>query len=314
MASKDEKKAVVANGTAASVSSATAGAASAAAPGMDIVLSAPKAIDTNGKSTEAFRNYENSKRQAGVEAFYKEKNAKQTYAFVESMERRYGKPSLGRMGLWECLEFLDTFVDNSDPDTENSQMQHALQTAEAIRAAYPAPEHDWFALVGLIHDLGKILSPKGGEPQFAVVGDTHPVGCAFDKANVFHSYFAANPDAANAAYSSVNGIYKPHCGLRNVKMSFGHDEYLYQTAVRNGTTLPAEGLCIIRYHSFYPMHSSGAYKHLMDASDEANLKWIQTFQKFDLYSKAHTKYDPKQLKPVYAKLIEKYFPNGAIDW
>jgi hypothetical protein len=43
-----------------------------------------------------------------------------------------------------------------------------------------------FHLTGLIHDLGKILAhPEfGSEPQWAVVGDTFPVGCAFsDKAS-----------------------------------------------------------------------------------------------------------------------------------
>ncbi len=60
--------------------------------------------------------------EKGVEAFYREKNSKQTVAFVESMERKYSKATMGAMGLWECLEFLDSFVDNSDPDTEHSQV------------------------------------------------------------------------------------------------------------------------------------------------------------------------------------------------
>ena len=43
-----------------------------------------------------------------------------------------------------------------------------------IRKDYP--EEDWFQLVGLIHDLGKIMAFYD-EPQWAVVGDTFPVGC-----------------------------------------------------------------------------------------------------------------------------------------
>ncbi len=89
----------------------------------------------------------------------------------------------------------------------------------------------------------------------------------------------------------------------------GHDEYLYQVVTRNGCTLPSEALAIIRFHSFYPMHQGGAYRHLMNDKDLANLKWVKAFQKFDLYSKAHTKYDPKALKPVYQKMIEKYAPH-----
>ena len=68
----------------------------------------------------------------------------------------------------EALTYLDTLVDDSDPDTELSQLQHLLQTAEAIRRD---DHEDWFVLTGFIHDLGKILC-LSGEPQWSVVGDT----------------------------------------------------------------------------------------------------------------------------------------------
>lgn len=57
---------------------------------------------------------------------------------------------------------------------------------QAIRKAYPGEEWDWFHLTGFIHDLGKLLLlPKfGGLPQWAVVGDTFPVGCRFDGTGV----------------------------------------------------------------------------------------------------------------------------------
>ena len=57
------------------------------------------------------------------------------------------------MTVWEGLEKLNKLLDDSDPDTELSQIDHALQTAEAIRDGKPR----WFQLVGLIHDLGKLL-------------------------------------------------------------------------------------------------------------------------------------------------------------
>src|SRR4051812_13899098 len=107
------------------------------------------------------------------------------------------------MGIWEALEYLDSLVDDSDPDTELSQTQHALQTAEAIRAKYP--DDDWFQLTGLIHDLGKILAIACKEPQWCTVGDSFPVGCAFAKENVFSQFFAENPDTKHPVYSTVNG-------------------------------------------------------------------------------------------------------------
>src|SRR5262249_2922012 len=128
-----------------------------------------------------------------------------------------------RMGIWEALESLQQIVDDSDPDTDLPQIEHALQTAEAIRRdGHPR----WLILTGLIHDLGKVLS-LFGEPQWAVVGDTFPVGCAYSDAIVFPEFFAANPDAAVPQYQTRCGIYEEGCGFDQVHLSWGHDEYLY---------------------------------------------------------------------------------------
>jgi len=47
---------------------------------------------------------------------------------------------------------------------------------------------------GFVHDLGKCLCLYG-EPQWGVVGDTFPTGCAYSDAIVFPEYFRANPDS-----------------------------------------------------------------------------------------------------------------------
>ena len=102
------------------------------------------------------------------------------------------------MGIWEAMEFLNTLVDDSDPDTELTQIEHLMQTAEAIRAdGHPR----WFILTGLIHDLGKILC-LFGEPQWAVVGDTFPVGCRYSDKIVFPEFFADNPDCERRRVSN----------------------------------------------------------------------------------------------------------------
>ena len=113
------------------------------------------------------------------------------------------------MGIWEAMEFLNTLVDDSDPDTDLSQIEHNLQTAEAIRRdGHPR----WMILTGLIHDLGKVLC-LWGEPQWAVVGDTFPVGCAYSDKIVFPEFFAANPDQGQPAVPDPFGIYEPSCGM-----------------------------------------------------------------------------------------------------
>jgi inositol oxygenase len=275
------------------------------------------------KKKEEFRNYQNSARQKRVENLYRLQHTHQTYAFVERMEAKWlskfqQRPAQGLyMGIWEALEFMTT-VDESDPDTNFTQIMHALQTAESIRKKWSNEEDDWFVLTGLIHDLGKIMAvdnPAVGlaaEAQWAVVGDTFPVGCPFSQKNVFPQFFAENPDSKNPLYNQGLGIYQPGCGLRNVKMSWGHDEYLYRVCVGNNSTLPQPALYMIRYHSFYPWHKEGAYQELLDDHDREMFKWVKEFNQFDLYSKADEVPDVQKLKPYYQKLISKYFPEKLL--
>ncbi len=89
----------------------------------------------------------------------------------------------------------------------------------------------WFVLAGFVHDLGKVLCLYG-EPQWAVVGDTFPVGCAYSDEIVFPEFFAANPDSKVPEYQTKYGIYEPNCGLDNVHLSWGHDEYIYTVDTR----------------------------------------------------------------------------------
>ncbi|KAL5731440.1 inositol oxygenase [Ranunculus cassubicifolius] len=229
------------------------------------------------------------------------------------MREEYGKLNRMEMSIWECCELLNEFVDESDPDLDEPQIEHLLQTAEAVRKDYP--NEDWLHLTGLIHDLGKVLlHPSFGElPQWAVVGDTFPVGCYFDESNVYHKYFKDNPDYNNPLYNTREGLYTQGCGLDNVMMSWGHDDYMYLVAKSNETTLPSAALFIIRYHSFYPLHRSGAYTHLMNEEDGEKLKWLKIFNKYDLYSKSKERVDVKKVKPYYISLIEKYFP-ARLRW
>lgn len=74
---------------------------------------------------------------------------------------------------------------------------HCFQTAERIREKHP--NLDWFQLTGLIHDAGKVLA-LWGEPQYAVVGDTFPVGCRLSKKCVFSELHKENPDRDDKRY------------------------------------------------------------------------------------------------------------------
>lgn len=253
------------------------------------------------KETDEYRNYDNPGRDT-VKEFYRLNHTYQTYDFVQEKRAEFLAFDKKQMTVWDAFEFLNQLVDDSDPDTDLSQLQHLLQTSEAIRQdGHP----DWMVLTGLMHDLGKVLC-LFGEPQWAVVGDTFPVGCAYSDKIVYPEFFAANPDYDNKAYNSQYGVYSPACGLRNVTMSWGHDEYIYQI-LKN--YLPEEGLYMLRYHSFYAWHREGAYDYLLDDHDRKMLKWIQLFNPYDLYSKNPTPPNWNELRPYYENLVKKYLPE-----
>ena len=175
-----------------------------------------------GKGEEKFRDYEADARPS-VREFYRLNHANQTLAFVKSKKAEFLTLNRKTMGAWEAMEFLNQLVDDSDPDGDFTQIEHLLLCAEAARRD---GRPDWFVVTTLIHDLGKILC-LFGEPQWAVVGDTFPVGCQFSEKCVFPQYFRANPDFNDPVYRSECGIYSPNAGLENVDLSWGHDEYLY---------------------------------------------------------------------------------------
>ena len=258
-----------------------------------------------GKSEDEFRGYDDA--PEGVKALYRQNHAGQTLAFVRSKHEEYLPLRRETSTMWEALERLNELVDVSDPDTDLPQIAHALQTAEKMRAD---GRPDWMQLVGLIHDSGKMLC-FWGEEQWAVVGDTYPVGCRFDERVIYHDYFEANPDTKDPLLSTELGIYEEGCGMDNVLISWGHDEYIYQ--VMRDSKLPEEGLAMLRYHSFYPWHKEGAYTQFMDASDETKLYWVKEFNGYDLYSKSDGIPDVQELKPYYQGLIEKYLP-AKIQW
>lgn len=191
-----------------------------------------------------------------------------------------------------------------------------------LQQLYPKiTDWSWLPLVGFLHDLGKVLAAKpwGELPQWAVVGDTFPVGAPFSMANVYaeQGFFKKNYDInITDTYPGFFGKYKQNCGFNQVDMSWGHDEYGYAVLNRVTHYLPKEALYIIRYHSFYPWHTprngQRGYTELANHYDWMMLPLLKAFQKSDLYSKADHRPNPAELHAFYIDLVKKFMP-GCID-
>lgn len=267
---------------------------------------------------KTFRNYDQSDVTAAVREHYRKMRKNQTVDYVQKMHKKYltfDKP----MPLWEAMGHLNSLIDVSDPDLDLPNVQHLIQSAEAIREE---GRPDWMQLVGLIHDLGKVMFLWGSDAdgtsqaeQWGMVGDVFVVGCALPDSCVYPEFNKLNPDMKDARYNTTMGIYGKGCGLDNLDLAWGHDEYLYQVLSHHKENkLPDEAMVMIRYHSFYPWHSGGSYSELLNEKDNQYLEIIKDFNKYDLYTKSQKIYDLEDVRSYYQPIAEKYLGKGPIYW
>ncbi|KAK2714771.1 inositol oxygenase-like isoform X2 [Artemia franciscana] len=158
-------------------------------------------VEFSAKPIETFRDYtvnDEDPLRARVRKIYYDMHTNQTVEFVREKMSFWCQFNHFKATILEALELLNSLVDESDPDVDIPNIVHAFQTAERLRMDYP--QYDWLHLTGLIHDLGKVLALQR-EPQWAVVGDTFPVGCAYSEDIVYGvKSFKDNPDSRSSIY------------------------------------------------------------------------------------------------------------------
>jgi len=209
-------------------------------------------------SHRKLRNYENTVKET-VRNHYRNMRSCQTMEYNLRMRKKYlqfDKP----MVLWEAIEKLNDLIDVSDPDLDLPNIQHLIQSAEAIRNDN---RPDWMQLTGLIHDLGKVMYLWGcdedgtsQDDQWGLVGDVFAVGCRLPATCIYPEFNSLNPDMQDEKYNTDLGIYQSNCGIDNITLTWGHDEYLYQVLKNHETNcLPEKAMIMIRYHSFYLWHT-----------------------------------------------------------
>jgi inositol oxygenase len=272
------------------------------------------------KETDKYRNYQNEENPEKMQIIYNTYKLQRTninYAFNSYLIEKYATKFTKKSNFWAVFALLDGITDLSDPDTSLPNSIHALQVAEAIRLS--GKYEEWMPLVGLIHDMGKVLYIDGCDAdgtskttQWALVGDTFITGAPLPETLILPELNATNTD-------NIDGInvYCDGCGLDKCSVAFGHDEYMWRVMRRNGHKMPRAAEYIVRYHSLYAWHSSSAYDWLQNDEDKKMKRVVQEFNKFDLYTKNDSlpvKWTP-ELKEIYTALVRKYIsPTLEIYW
>lgn len=258
-----------------------------------------------------FRNYNDTNEK--IKLLYKEGREKQTLSYVKRKIYENRNRKKEKINIWEVVDKLSSFIDVSDPDVNIPNAHHLFQTAEeAKKEGMP----EWFQLICLLHDMGKIMFLWGNDEdgttiknQWGIVGDTFIVGIKIPNSIVFSEFNDLNIDHKN----NLNTYYN-RCGLNMCYISWGHDEFMYHVLENNVNTIPEEGYYIIRYHSLYLWHFNNEYLYYENEKDKRMKKWVKTFNNFDLYTKVDLKTDIIELKKYYSKLVLKYFKTEKFYW
>ncbi|GIL87510.1 hypothetical protein Vretimale_1606 [Volvox reticuliferus] len=274
-------------------------------------------------------SYHLTNSHAAVELFLRLNHARQTMDFVKRQTQLFANLDKANMTVWEALHTLNELREyeavlmaegrEALEIAELPLLEHAFQTAELCRLHHP--DLDWLHLVGLIHGLGKLLAHRrfGAQPQWAICGETYPLGCRFSPHILGSQYFTANPDRRRRLYNTSTGLYDSGCGLLNVVMSWSAQEYLYLVLMLNRVLLPQDGLWILRHAKFLSLtRPHSCYLPLCSGDDLRRLPLLRSFQSmvayrrvelpegFALTGEARTAY--------YTELIARYIGDGPLHW
>ena len=104
-------------------------------------------IDTFG----TFRNYTNSQHQKRVQHNYALMHQHQSVDFVQRMKQYYQLLNHTTMDVYNAFHYLNGILDESDPDSDVSQIIHAYQTAEAITRRFIRNDHDMAPQIFIQH-------------------------------------------------------------------------------------------------------------------------------------------------------------------
>lgn len=269
---------------------------------------------TSSEQPWAFRTYRPGTPQWNA---YHDRIIGSTYEHTQALRKKYLEDRPLEMTIAEAMAFYDDIVDESDPDlVDEPQIKHAVLSAMGAKSS-GLPE--WAIALGFIHDVGKVLVKRGLAQPF-VVGDEWPVGCAPSEKIVCSHFFAQNPDTTHPVYGTKLGIYEEGCGLDNLVISFGHDEYLHRVlddAIAEGAcSLPPEALHIVRYHSAYVIHTSGEYDYFLTDRDR---RWMSVLHAFrdhiDLYTKREAPGRIEDHLPGIYEIVHRYIrPDAKLRW
>lgn len=257
------------------------------------------------------------------------KHNNQTTVSAARLERKWRRPLVGRVAMWDLLHLLHFTIDHTDTVLMyTSQLIHCLQVYASVRdSTFSAAEADPtlkrdLMLAALVHDVGKLLTLFGEADE-----------------NVDCMNRLLNPD-------DVGG------GIDGLRFQFNHDTFGW---VKLRRYLPARVSDVVKLHSlreiatlahpdqsgkgfhlevpplakrrpgvavvidpmernFYVTLEQALRFNLRVSGDAHRARFIQMFSRFDAVSKVRTEVIPRVDVEEIDQLLHDFFPGGHLEW
>ena len=105
------------------------------------------------------------------------------------------------------------------------------------------------------------------------------LGCSPPTRANFGEFSHLDPDLSNDQANTPNGIYKEHCGMENLLLSWTGPEYMYFMLKHNGVSLPEEGFAALRLFQLGDWHTHDEYRHFSSEVDDGMKDFVTDFDK-----------------------------------
>ena len=267
--------------------------------------------------SKTHRNYLSA--SSSVEKTYLDMFQHQTLEYVNRMKKKYCSPPFYSATMETMMRALDHVTDESDPDTDLSQMIHAYQTAESLQERYLGspcslsslftPKEwenlpfslqtqydttleeyahrmglytykEWLPLVGFIHDTGKVLML----PELGSLPQWSVVGDTFPLGVSLspHFPFATQSHAISNSSLQDSSSYPPHCGFDRVTMSWGHDEYLASVLERHAHKQPKSSNILLPSEAIYIIRYHSFYAWHTPRGEQRSYLYLANKRDWDM--------------------------------
>lgn len=105
------------------------------------------------------------------------------------------------------------------------------------------------------------------------------VGCACPDDATLAEFRGLDDDRQESGFNSLSGMYSPHCGLENVKLSWTGPEYMRHVLKHNNVDLPDEAFSVLRLFLLYDWHTKNLYENLANDDDVDVRQFVISFDR-----------------------------------